>query len=213
MTITWYGQSCFRIEGKNASVLIDPFSKEIGLRPPRLNDNIFLVSHEHPDHNNVEGVGPEQFVIRGPGEYEKAGVSIEGILSYHDDTGGTQRGLNTIYVIRMDDLRLCHLGDVGQAKLTDEQIEAIGDVDILFVPVGGVYTINGEQAAGMVNEIEPKVIIPMHYKIPGLNVEIEGPEKFLKKMGIKPEEMENFKIAKKTLPTEEIKLVVLSARG
>lgn len=207
MTITWYGQSCFRLESKGTSLLIDPFSKEIGLRAPRLNDNIFLVSHEHYDHNNVEGTTPEQFVIRGPGEYEKSGVYVEGIMSYHDNTQGTQRGLNTIYLIRMEDMRLCHLGDFGQNKLTDEQVEAIGDVDILFIPVGGKYTIDGKEAAEVVKQIEPKIIVPMHYKVAGLNIDIDGPQKFLKEIGIKPEEVESYKIAAKNLPTEEIKLI------
>ena len=207
MTITWYGQSCFRLESKGVSVLIDPFSKEIGLRAPRLNDNIFLVTHEHYDHNNIEGVAPEAFVIRGPGEYEKAGIHFEGILSYHDNAQGTQRGLNTIYLIRMEDMRLCHLGDLGH-KLTDEQVEAIGDVDILFIPVGGKYTIDSKEAAEVVKQIEPKIIVPMHYKVDGLNIDIDGPQKFLKEIGIKPEEVETYRVAAKNLPTEEIKLVM-----
>ena len=208
MTINWYGQSCFRVESKGVSLLFDPFSKEIGLRAPRLNDNIFLVTHEHYDHNNAKDVPSEAFVIHGPGEYEKSGVYAEGILSYHDNSQGAERGLNTIYVVRMEDMRLCHMGDFGQAKLTDEQIEAIGDIDVLFIPVGGKYTINGSEAADIVREIEPKIVIPMHYKIPDLNMDIEGPQKFLKEMGIKPEEVETLRIAKKTLPQEEIKLVI-----
>lgn len=216
MTINWYGQSCFRVESKGTSLLFDPFSKDIGLRAPRLNDNIFLVTHEHYDHNNVPlhqpadggDVPSEAFVIRGPGEYEKSGVYMEGILSYHDNSQGAERGLNTIYVVRMEDMRLCHMGDFGQAKLTDEQLEAIGDVDVLFIPVGGRYTINGSEAADIVREIEPKIVIPMHYKIPDLNIDIEGPQKFLKEMGIKPEEVETLRIAKKTLPEEEIKLII-----
>ena len=207
MAINGYGQSCFRLESKGVSVLIDPFSKEIDLRAPRLNDNIFLVTHEHYDHNNVEGTSPEQFVIRGPGEYEKSGIHFEGILSCHDNAQGTQRGLNTIYLIRMEDMRLCHLGDLGH-KLTNEQVEAIGDVDILFIPVGGKYTIDSKEAAEVVKQIEPKVIVPMHYKVDGLNIDIEGPQKFLKEIGIKPEEVETYRIAAKNLPTEEIKLVM-----
>jgi len=207
MTINWYGQSCFRLESKGVSLLIDPFSKDIGLRVPRLNDNIFLITHEHYDHNNAKDLPPEAFVVREPGEYEKAGIYIEGILSYHDNNQGAERGLNTIYVIKMEDMRLCHLGDLGQAKLTDEQIEAIGDIDILFIPIGGKYTINGVEAEDIVREIEPKIIIPMHYKVPGLNMDIDGPQKFLKEIGIKPEEAETFRITKKTLPQEETKLI------
>ena len=228
MTITWYGQSCFRLESKGTSILIDPFSKEIGLRPPRIypvrsqspgaiadtpayrtsnGASIFLVTHEHYDHNNIEGAPAESFIIRGPGEYEKSGVYIEGIASYHDNTQGTERGLNTIYLIRMEDMKLCHLGDLGQTKLTDEQVEQIGDVDVLFIPIGGKYTIDGKEAAGGVKQIEPKIIIPMHYKVWGLDIDIDGPQKFLKEVGIKSEETETLKITAKNLPTEEIKLI------
>lgn len=208
MNISWYGQSCFKIEGKNASILIDPFSKETGLRAPRLNADVILVTHNHYDHNNTEEVPPEAFVIRGPGEYEKAGIFIEGMVSYHDDVQGAQRGLNTIFTIKTEDMKLCHLGDLGQTKLTDEQIETIGNVDVLFVPIGGKYTIGAHEALGVIKDIEPKIIIPMHYNIPGLKMDIEGPQKFLKEIGIKPEEVDVFKIAAKNLPAEETKLII-----
>ncbi len=187
--------------------MIDPFSKEIGLRAPRLNDNIFLVSHEHFDHNNVKEAPAEAFIIRGPGEYEKSGVHFEGIVSFHDNSQGTQRGMNTIYLIRIEDMRLCHLGDLGQTKLTDEQVEAIGDVDVLFIPIGGKYTIDGKEAVDIIKQVDPKIIIPMHYKVDDLGVDIEGPQKFLKEIGIKPEEVETYKISAKNLPTEETKLI------
>lgn len=189
-------------------MLIDPFSKDIGLRAPRLNADIFLVTHEHYDHNNLKDVPTAAFIIRGPGEYEKSGVYVEGITSFHDNVQGVQRGLNTIYVVRMEDMKFCHMGDFGQVKLTDEQLEAIGDIDILFIPVGGKYTINGGEAAAIVREIEPKIVIPMHYKIPELNIDVEPPQKFLKEMGIKPEEVETYRIAAKNLPTEEMKLII-----
>jgi L-ascorbate metabolism protein UlaG (beta-lactamase superfamily) len=208
VTISWYGQSCFKVEGKGISLLIDPFSKDIGLRAPRLNADVFLVTHEHYDHNNLKDAPDNAFVIRGPGEYEKSGVYVEGITSFHDNVQGVQRGLNTIYIVRMEDMTLCHMGDFGQTKLTDEQLEAIGDPDILFIPVGGEETINGSEAAAVVREIEPKIIIPMHYKIPGLTLNVEPPQKFLKEMGIKPEEVETYRIAAKNLPTEEMKLIV-----
>ena len=208
MTINWYGQSCFRLESKDVNVLIDPFSKDIGLRAPRLNDNIFLVTHDHYDHNNIKEVPPESFVIRGPGEYEKLNVYVEGIMSYHDNVQGVQHGLNTIFVIRMEEMRLCHLGDLGQTKLTDEQVEAIGSVDVLFIPVGGTYTISGKEAGEIIKQVEPKIIIPMHYKVAGLNIDIDGPQTFLKEIGIKPEEVETYRIVAKNLPTEETKLVL-----
>lgn len=209
MTISWFGQACFRIESKDLRILIDPFSSKIGLRAPRINDQIVLVTHDHDDHNNVESVGPESFVVRGPGEYEKSGVQIVGVSSFHDTTQGSERGLNTIYVIRTEGITLCHLGDLGQHELTSEQIEIIGGVDILFVPVGGTYTIDGKEAVSIVKQIDPKIIIPMHYKVPGLSIkELEGPQMFLKEVGIKPEEVEVFKIQAKALPQEEMKLVM-----
>jgi len=210
MTIIWYGQSCFRLEGKNVRVLIDPFSKEIGLRPPRLNDNIYLVTHDHYDHNNVKGVSDESFVIDGPGEYEKAGVQIVGALSYHDDSQGAERGLNSIYVITMEGIRFCHLGDLGQLKLSDEQVDIIGSIDVLFVPVGGTYTIDGKQAVGIVKQIEPKIIVPMHYKVPGLSEDLADVKIFLKEIGIEPEEVQNLKINQKSLPVDETKVITFS---
>jgi L-ascorbate metabolism protein UlaG (beta-lactamase superfamily) len=210
MNISWYGQSCFRLESKGISVLIDPFNKEIGLKPPRLNDDIVLVTHDHFDHNNIEGAKEGAFVITGPGEYEKSGIFIEGIKSFHDNVEGKERGLNIIFSIKMEDIRICHLGDLGQNILTDEQIESIGDVDILMIPVGdGGATIDAVKAASIIKEIEPKIIIPMHYQVPGLTLKLDDAKKFIKEIGLKPEEVEVYKINKKTLPTEEMQLVML----
>src|SRR3989344_2902122 len=142
MTITWYGHSCFRLESKDISVLIDPFSGEIGLRPPKIKDGVVLVSHQHYDHNNIEGMPEESFLAKDPGEDEVKDVFIKGIQSFHDKSQGRDRGLNTIYSIKMEDLSVVHLGDLGQEKLSEEQIEKMGDVDILMIPVGGTYTVN-----------------------------------------------------------------------
>lgn len=207
MTITWFGHSCFRIESKEGSILIDPFSKEIGLRPPKIKDDLVLVSHEHFDHNNVGGINPEAFLINHPGEYEKQGIYVQGISSFHDKSEGKERGPNTIYKIRAEEMVLCHLGDFGQDSLSETQIEEVGDVDILFIPVGGNYTIDYKEAVEVIRAIEPKIIIPMHYKVPGLTVDIEGPEKFIKELGLTPEKVDKFRIAKKNLPAEEMKLV------
>ncbi len=207
MNINWYGQSCFRIESKDRSILIDPFHKDIGLRAPKINDQVVLVTHEHYDHNSVETADEKSFVVRTPGEYEKSGVYIQGISSFHDNAHGTQRGYNTIYIIRMDGIKLCHLGDLGQHQLTADQVDEIGDVDVLFIPIGGNYTIDGKEAVGIIKQIEPKIIIPMHYKVPGLIIDIDGPEKFLKEIGMTPEEVDEFKVNEKTLPTDEMKLV------
>lgn len=227
MTITWYGQSCFRIEvpirggriedprlaspigTKTVSILTDPFSKDIGLKPPRIKDDVITVSHQHYDHNNIEDANPEAFIIQNPGEYEKQGIAIHGIASFHDDKQGAERGPNTIYVVKAEDMVIAHLGDLGHA-LTDAQVEAIGDVDILMIPVGGKYTVDAKAAAAVIGQIEPKIIIPMHYKIPGLDVDLDGPEKFIKEIGLTAEKVDKYKISKKLLPAEEMKLVTFS---
>ena len=189
-------------------MLIDPFSKDIGLKPPRIKDDLVLVTHKHYDHNNVGGANPEAMIIDGPGEYEKQGIYIRGILSYHDKEQGKERGLNTIYIIKIENILVCHMGDFGQATFEEGQIDDIGDVDILMLPVGGKYTINYKEAVGVVGKIEPKIIIPMHYKVKDLKLDIDGSDKFIKEMGLKPEKVDKYKIVQKNLPTEEVKLVL-----
>lgn len=210
MTISWFGQSCFRIEAKEGSILIDPFSKDLGLKPPKIKDDMILVTHDHYDHSNLEDAGPEAFVVKMPGEYEKNGIAVRGIPSFHDKSQGTERGPNSIYVIKAEDMTLCHLGDLGQDKLDDNQIEEIGDVDILMIPVGGSYTMNYKEAVEVISQIEPKIVIPMHYKIKDLNMDIDGADKFIKELGLTPDKVDKFKINKKILPTEELGLVMFN---
>ena len=214
MKIAWYGQSCFKLlvktnNGDKITILIDPFSKDIGLNPPRCGADIVIVSHEHFDHNNVKTVSGEPFIIDGPGEYDVKKVFIRGIYSFHDNSKGEEQGVNTISIIEAEDMKICHLGDLGQKELSDNQLEKIGEVDILMIPVGGVYTINGSEAVKIINQIEPKVVIPMHYKIPGLNVKLNPVEKFLEEIGAEKEIMEELSIQKKELTEEEMKVVVM----
>ena len=210
MVIAWYGQSCFKITSGELTLVLDPFDKEIGLRPPHLACDIVCVSHkQHKDHNNVGALSGEPFVADGPGEYEIKGVSIRGIESFHDEKEGSERGLNTIYIIEMEDIVLCNMGDFGQKELSEEQIKAINEVDILFIPVGGKYTIGGTRASNIVNQIEPRIAIPMHYKIPGLKADIEPVDRFLKEMGEgKLQAVEKLTIKKKNLP-EQTEIVVM----
>ncbi len=210
MTISWFGHACFRLESKNISLLIDPFSKDIGLKPPRIKDNIVLLTHNHYDHANILDAPPDAKIINGPGEYEIQNIYVRGVQSYHDNSKGAERGLNTIYVIQAEEIVVCHMGDFGQDKPEERQLEEIGDVDILMIPVGGKYTIDGKQAAEIVSQIEPKIIIPMHYKIPELKIDISGPDKFLKDIGIAPEKVDKLKVTRKTLPQEETKLVMFT---
>jgi len=195
---------------KEGSVLVDPFSKDIGLKPPKIKDNLVLVSHHHYDHDNTTDANPEAFIIDGPGEYEKQGISVRGVQSFHDKSSGKERGPNTIYVIKGEEMTVCHMGDFGQEKFEEHQLEEIGDVDILMIPVGGVYTIDYKEAVNVIGQIEPKIIIPMHYKTEGRMTEIAGPDKFLKEIGLKPEKVDKFKIAKKNLPVEEMKLITFN---
>ena len=210
MVITWYGQSCFKIQSGETVLFTDPFCKEIGLTPPRGAANIVTISHQHKDHNNYDALTGEPLVIKGPGEYETKGISIKGILSFHDNKEGKERGTNTIYVIEVEGIKICHLGDLGEEKLNDEQVEEINGVDILMIPVGGTFTINGEDAVEIINQIEPRIAIPMHYKIPGLSVKMDGVDVFLKEMGIgKKEVVDKLTIKKKDLPQEDMEVVVM----
>lgn len=211
MTINWYGHSCFKItnQGGHLTIITDPFNKKIGLNPPRGSADIILVSHDHFDHNNVKAISGTPFIINGPGEYETKEAIISGISSFHDAKKGEERGVNTIYLIEVDGIKICYLGDFGQEKLTDNQLEAIGQVDILMTPVGGNYTINGVQAAKIAKQIEPAIIIPMHYKIPGLTVDISGPEDFLKEIGvngIKP--VDKLTLKKKDISDKELEIIL-----
>lgn len=209
MNITWYGQSCFKIQSKDIVLVTDPFDKSIGLKPFQGQADIVTVSHEHHDHNNIESVRGNPFIVRGPGEYDVKGISITGISTFHDENNGKERGKNTVYVIEVEGMKLCHLGDLGHA-LSDAEVEKIGQVDILFVPIGGVYTIDGAKADTIINSIEPKIVIPMHYKISGLNVKVDGVDKFAKEMGVNAKEVTpKLSIKKKDLPTGETKIVIM----
>lgn len=209
MKITWYGHSCFKVVTKNATIITDPFSKDIGLKPPRCEADIITVSHDHYDHNNTSILRGSPFIINGPGEYELKEVIIQGIGSFHDTKEGKERGLNTIFSIEAEALKICHLGDLGQKELTSKQIEKLGEVDILMIPVGGIYTIDSEKARAVINQIEPKIVIPMHYKIPKLNIKLDKVDNFLKEVGIKEEVVDQLMIKKKDLLKEEIKVIVM----
>ena len=191
--------------------MIDPFDEKVGLKLPKLEADILLVTHEHFDHNNIKAVSGNPFLITGPGEYEIKGVYVQGISAFHDKSQGKDRGTITLYTIEAEDgLRLCHLADLGQPELTEEQLDLIGDIDVLMIPVGGVYTISSQEVSKIISQIEPKIVIPMHYSIPKLTVQLDGVEKFLKVMGAKETESQpKLSIKKKDLTEEETKVVVL----
>jgi len=215
MKIVWHGHSLFQIttnpeKNNQVQIVIDPFDKSIGLRVPKLEADILLVTHQHHDHNNIKAVSGNPFLIEGPGEYEVKGVFIRGILSFHDDSRGKERGMNTIYVMESEDIKLCHLGDFGQKELTEEQMEKIGEIDILMIPVGGNYTISLKEVAKIMSQLEPKITIPMHYAIPKLKIKLNPLNRFLKMFGIKSlTPLNKLSIKKKDIPADEAKIIVL----
>lgn len=216
--ITYLGHACFRLRGRDGVVLCDPYNRSIGMDLGRPTAHIVTVSHDHPDHNYVAGVKPMRekvFVIDGPGDYEVSGVLISGIRTAHDKSKGSERGFNTVYVIHLDDVVFCHLGDLGH-ELSQSQIEEIGEVDVLFVPVGGGETIGPAEATSVISQIGPRIVLPMHYATTQLSFEYDlAPlEKFTHELGLKeiaPEE--KLSVTPTNLPAEgeETRVVILKA--
>jgi L-ascorbate metabolism protein UlaG (beta-lactamase superfamily) len=215
MKIIWHGQSLFEIavsarQGEETKIVIDPFDESYGLKLPKLQADILLVSHEHKDHSNIGGVFGNYFLIENPGEYEANGVYVKGIPAFHDSSSGKERGKITMFKILAEEIKICHLSDLGQKELTEQQLEEIGEVDILLIPVGGNYTIAAKEASTIISQIEPKIVIPMHYQLPKLKLKLEDLDKFLKIMGSKnPEKLSKLSIKKKELLEDGMKIIVL----
>lgn len=211
MDIIYLGHASFKIKGKNATVVTDPYDLQVGLKFPKVEADIVTISHDHFDHSAAGLVQGEPFVVGGPGEYEVKGVEIVGVSSFHDSKDGSERGKNTIYNLKVDKINIAHLGDIGQESLTDEQIEDIGNVDILLIPVGGFYTIDAAVASKMATKLEPKIIIPMHYADPDTTVkELAGVENFLKEIGKEDvEPVQKLTITSDKLP-EETQVVLMT---
>jgi len=185
MELSWLGHSCFRIRGSHAIIITDPYPPSLGYSLGKPTARVVTVSHQHPGHSYVQGIGGGPRRLTGPGEYEISGVLIMGIATFHDREKGRKRGKNTVYLMEVDEISVCHLGDLGHV-LTAEQVEELGDVDVLLLPVGGVSTINAPMAAEVVRQLEPKVVVPMHYKTEALSWELEPVERFLKEIGVEP---------------------------
>jgi L-ascorbate metabolism protein UlaG (beta-lactamase superfamily) len=214
MNIQYYGHSCFKITTKPAGrgqqdvvIFLDPFDKSIGLRPPQGQADLVLVTHNHHDHNNVEAIKGDPAVINIPGEYSVKGVNIIGLTSEHGPTNNPVP--NTIYILDTEDIKICHLGDLGK-DLDEKQLEEIDGVDILMIPVGGNYTIDGKKAVDIVKKIEPAIIIPMHYKMNGSTVEITDEKKFCNEMGNCPKEkVSKLNLKKKDLEGKSMEVVLM----
>lgn len=192
MTIRWFGQSAFLLAGSAGRVAIDPFGDLAEAMRGRVSWNyppvegveaeLLLVTHEHRDHTGVEGIGGDPQIIRSTaGTFESPLGTVVGVASEHDEAAGTQRGPNTIFVFELDGLRIAHFGDFGQSELRPEQRAAIGDVDVLIVPVGDGPTIGGEQAATLARELNARLVVPMHYRTPAIDF-LEPADAFLAAM-------------------------------
>ncbi len=184
MEISWLGHSCFRIKGTHTTVITDPYPPDLGYSLGNPTARIVTVSHQHPGHSYVQGITGEAKLVTGPGEYEIGGVLITGMATFHDGDEGRKKGKNTVYIIEIDEVTVCHLGDLGHV-LTTAQIEEIDNVDVLLLPVGDVSTINASMAAEVVRQLEPRVVVPMHYKTDALKWDLEPVDMFLKEMGVK----------------------------
>ena len=221
MEITWFGHSCFRLTERNVAVVVtDPFDKSVGFSIPRLNADIVTISHDAPGHNNINVVRYAR-AITGPGEYEMKGVFITGLRTVDkevankalkNDDGSKTFVKNTVYVFGYDGLTVCHLGDL-RAIPSQSEIEVIGTVGVLLVPVGGGGGLNAAQAAEVISLIEPSIVIPMHYKMSQTNLKLDPLSKFLKEMGSgKVEPQDSLKIVKSSVP-DETQVVVLQPKG
>ncbi|MHC2994369.1 MAG: MBL fold metallo-hydrolase [Candidatus Atribacteria bacterium] len=201
MKIRWLGHASFLIESERGiKIITDPFDETLGYKLPRIKANIVTVSHEHFDHNYVRGVKGRPVVFKGPVKRESHKMEFEGISTYHDSVFGSKRGPNTIFIIKADGLKLCHLGDLGHI-LGPDKLAEIGSVDILFIPVGGFYTIDSTQATQIVNDLKPRITIPMHYKTEIIKFSIDPVEVFLSnKDNIRRLESNELEIRKDTLP-------------
>jgi len=211
MDIYWLGQSCFKIKGKSATIVIDPYDPEVtGLKLPKdLDAQVVLTTHTHKDHDNVTAVTGSPLIIAGPGEYEASGISIVGIKTFHDNVEGAQKGTNTIYHILIDGINIVHLGDLGH-ELAETQLGLIDQTDIVMIPACGTHTLEVETAVKVISQLEPKIVIPMHYKIEGLKIDLETADFFLKEMGAENVETQpKLSITRDKLP-DTTTVVVLS---
>jgi L-ascorbate metabolism protein UlaG (beta-lactamase superfamily) len=211
LDIVWNGHACFRLRGRETTVVTDPYDRSTGFPPLKLTADVVTISHSHPHHSHVEVVQPASGRVRtvdGPGEYEMAGSLIEGVATYLDKQRGKTLGKNTAFLIHLDDVSICHLGSVAHT-LSSSQIEALKDADVLLVPIGGEPTLDASAAAEVVNQLEPRIVIPMYY---GASAESrEAVDRFCKEMAVTDTTVQpRFQVTKTSLP-EETRVVLLAS--
>ena len=213
MVINWFGLSSLKISSGALVLVTDPFSKTLGLTPPRLQTDVTVISNiADKAYNNKESLGGDNtFVVDGPGEFDIRGLFIRGIDARNENKSkGEEFDHTTIYSIRMENIRLGFLGSIKQKQLSDEQIDELGDIDILFTPTGGETVLDAEQAVTITNQVEPSIVIPMHYAQKGLKLKLDPVEQFLKEIGSKPDPIDKLTIKKGDLDGQQTKVVLIN---
>src|SRR5437868_1363898 len=212
MDMTWLGHACFRMRGREGVVRAEPPDPPSGHAITKTDAAIITISHEHPGHSSLKSVGGEPVVLRGPGEYEVQEVLVTGIASFHDDEKGTARGRNTVFAIRLDDLVVCHLGDLGH-ELPAADLERLGDVDIVLVPISGAdVNLTAAKAAEVIHQLEPKVVVPMSYD-PDDKKKDRPYDRLLHELGVKElTPVPKLSVTRGSLP-ENVQVVALDSRA
>ena len=209
MEIVWIGHSCFRLRGRDATVITDPCPRPSGYNLAHATADLVTISNDHPNHNALDDVAGEPTVLNGPGEYEVQGVIVTGVRTNPPHGDGMR---NTAYIIDVDDVRVCHLGDLANLPST-EQIEILKDADVLLVPVGGHCTIGAPEAVEVISQIEPKLVIPMHFATEVSKADLETVDRFLREMGLtSPERQARLNVTQSSLPPEPT-VALLDHRG
>jgi L-ascorbate metabolism protein UlaG (beta-lactamase superfamily) len=209
LEITWLGHACFRLKNRDATIILDPFAAETGYNPRSIGEaDVVIVSHDHPAHSNAAAVAGRPRVIQGPGEFEVGGVLITGVRTYHDGSKGAKLGRNTAYVVEMDEVRVCHLGDLGHVP-TPDQAEALNGAEVLLVPVGGNTTLDAEAAAEVISLLEPRIVVPMHYRTASSAAHLDPLDGFLQQMGLhEAQPASKLTVTKTSLPLETTVMVL-----
>lgn len=207
--IRWFGHNCFRIRTKEATVLTDPVGRVAGYKLSPQTADVVTISHDHPGHANLDAVKSEYTKLQGPGEYEVHDVFVTGIRTYHDAKHGGERGHNTVYLIEIEGIVVCHLGDLGHV-LTEEQAEAMAHVDVLLVPAGGGAVLDPARAAEVVGQLEPKIVIPMQYATETGDLDLKSLESFCKELGVAPPPAEEKLVVRQSDLGETMRVVTLA---
>jgi L-ascorbate metabolism protein UlaG (beta-lactamase superfamily) len=211
MEITWYGRACFRLKGREATAITDPCPPSTGFVAGKHDVDLLTISHDHKDHTYTRSITAGLTLTR-PGEYEYHGILATGVRAFHDGARGTERGENIVFAMEIDGVHVCHLGDLGHL-LTEDQLSELGPVDVLLVPAGESFTITPAEAAEVVAQVNPKIVIPMHYATDGASGDLQGPEKFLQEMAqAEPIHQPKAVVTASSLP-DETQVVLLEARG